>query len=50
MNIERILNMVIRQIMRRVINKGISKGMDVGSNALTKRRDTPETDQQPPRR
>lgn len=34
MNIERILNMVIRQVMRRLVNKGIGAGI----NAATKGR------------
>ncbi|RPE71640.1 hypothetical protein EDD53_0765 [Pacificibacter maritimus] len=34
MNIDRLLNMVIRQVMRRVLNKGIGAGI----NAVTKGR------------
>jgi hypothetical protein len=35
MNIDRIINMVIRQIMRRFINKGVSVGIDAVSKKRT---------------
>lgn len=44
MNVERIINMVIRQLMRRVINTGINKGIDVGARAMSKKGGAQEVD------
>ena len=38
MNMNHIINMIIRQIMNRVILKGIDSSMKAGSNMLSKRR------------
>ena len=38
MNMNHIINMIIRQIMNLVILKGIDIGMNAGSNMMSKRR------------
>ena len=42
MNVNQIINMVIRQITRRLINGGINKGMDVASKSMKKRAPAPD--------
>ena len=38
MNMNHIINMIIRQVMNRVIRKGIDTSMNAGSNMMNKRR------------
>ena len=38
MNMNHIINMIIRQVMNRVIRKGIDTSMNAGSNMMAKRR------------
>ena len=38
MNMNHIINMIIRQVMNRVIRKGVDTGMSAGSNLMAKRK------------
>jgi hypothetical protein len=41
MNMNHIINMIIRQVMNRVIRKGIDTSMNAGSNMMNKRQKKP---------